>query len=103
MMPLIGILIFEAAIAMAISFYAVRVVIWVYKYKNTPKATIARISGVSSVALIAPVGAHLPEYFFSGGEELPLVASIVFVVSAISGMTLFFWLNRKILDELYHK
>jgi len=102
-MKLIAASLFASLIGIALSFYAVRAVIWVYKFKNTPNATVARIAGVSSVAVLAPISGALPGYIFWGGSDQPLIVSASFTVSVILGLVFFFWRSKAILDELYYK
>lgn len=78
-----------------VAAYTVYAVVFIYKFKGTPKATMARILGVSSVAIVASFGSFLTKYFFESRPELELDASISFSVSAILGMIIFFWINRK--------
>lgn len=80
-----------------------RVVIWVYTYKNTDKAALARIIGVSSAALVALLGAYISKYIFWGGNEIPMFAAVTFTISIVFGLVVFFWFYREKINELYYK
>lgn len=73
--------------------YAVYTVVFVYKFKGTPKAGIVRVLGVSSVAIVASFGNYLLTYVFYD-EETSLVDGIAFSLTGILSMAFFFWLNR---------
>lgn len=77
-----------------VGIYGAYTVVFIYKFKGTPKASMARVLGVSSGAVVASFGVYLLRYIFGDGEE-PLSASIAFSVSAIISLSVFLWINRK--------
>jgi len=87
-------LIIAIIIGALVAAYTVYAVVFVYKYKGTPKAGMARILGVSSVAVVASFGVYLLRYIFADGAE-PLSASVAFGISGIISMVIFFWIFRK--------
>ncbi len=52
-----------------VGIYGVYAVVFIYKYKGTPKAGMVRILGVSSVAIVASFGVYFLRYIFGDGEE----------------------------------
>ncbi len=76
-----------------VGVYGVYVVVFVYKFKGTPKAGMVRVLGVSSGAVVALLGVYFLRYIFGDGSE-PLSASVAFGVSSIISMVIFFWINR---------
>ena len=82
-------------IGSVIGIYGVYAVVLVYKYKGTSRATLARILGVSSVAIVAAGGHYLLKISLGAAKETELVDSIAFAASIIISMIIFFWINRK--------
>ena len=77
------------------SFLGVRIVVFIYRYKGTPYATMVRIVGVSFGAIIVSFSHYLLRYVFWDGTSLELDVATAFTVSIILSMTFFFWLYRK--------
>ena len=81
-------------IGFLVGVYGVYVVVFVYKYKGTPKAGMVRILGVSSGAIVVSVAQYLLQYVFWDGTDLDLDASIAFTTSIVVSLAIFFWINR---------
>ena len=75
----------------------------IYIYKNTTNATLVRILGTSSVAIVAVTGLYLLRHIFWDGTDLPLPVSLAFTISSILGLIVFFWFNRKTINKHYYK
>lgn len=98
-----SIILIAIIIGLTISYYSVFIVKKIYKFKNTAKAGVARILGVSSVAVVTAVGIYLLNNVFWRDSELPFIVSVTFTTSVITGLIFFFWLNRKAINKLYYK
>ncbi len=88
------ILIFAIIIGALVGVYGVYAVVFVYKYKGTPKATMVRILGVSSVAVVVSVGLYLLQHVFWDGTELSFEVSVAFSASLIVSLVIFFSINK---------
>lgn len=81
-------------IGVLVGIYGVYLVVFIYKYKGTPKADLVRVLGVSSVALVVSLGLYLLQHVFWDGTELGLDISAAFTISLITSLVVFFWINR---------
>jgi len=77
-----------------IGIYCVYAIVFIYKYKGTSKADLVRILGVSSIALVASIGLFFLENILLKKSELTIEVSIIFSLSIIVSLILFFWINK---------
>jgi len=81
-------------IGLLVSFFSVYTITIIYKYKNTNKATAARIIGISIVSLVVVLIQYALENYLLINIQSTLNASLIFTGSAIIGLIIFFWLYR---------